>query len=298
MIEFWLPGWVKTILSKYSDLQKITEADFDNLKNRLKKFNVVNPLASIVIPAWNEEENITIAIASLAFNEFDFPCELLVVNNNSTDQTQMILDKLGVRSILETTQGTAHARQRGLIESKGKYHLCCDSDTIYPSTWIKSMVETLKKNEKQGVACVSGSYSFFPSERKSRFSYAIYELGTYMVRLFKSKNTDFIRVLGFNFGFIREVGIQVNGFQMEKSRKFRNLLGSTDYVAAAEDGLMALNIKKSGYKLLLKNNLKSRVWTSDRRILIDGGLYRAVKLRLLKIFNQKSFYKKATSGLT
>jgi hypothetical protein len=53
--------------------------------------------------------------------------------------------------------------------------------------------------------------------------------------------------------------------------------------------MMASSIKKAGYKLLYVNNRRSRVWTSDRRIVMDGGLLKGVRLRLLKTFNRKKF---------
>jgi glycosyltransferase involved in cell wall biosynthesis len=289
MIDFMLPGWLKKIMKTYSANSTISETDISVLKERLRFFNAGDPVVSIVVPAWNEEENIIKTIASLAFNKVDFPCELFVVNNNSTDNTQAVLDRIGVRSMLETNQGIAPARRRGLVEAKGKYHLCCDSDTVYPPGWIKNMVATLQRNEEKGIACIYGSYSFIPSAEKSRFIMGLYETGSSIVRLFRTRETETSRVMGFNFGFIRSVALDVNGFIMDKPRKFRNELGSADYVANSEDGLMASLIRKAGYNLLFVNNRKTRVWTSDRRILIDGGLFRAVRIRLIKLISRKRF---------
>jgi glycosyltransferase involved in cell wall biosynthesis len=289
MIDFRLPDWLKRVINKYSDYKKLTDKDISELRLLLKKFETDNPLVSIVIPAWNEEENIARTIASLAMNRFDFPCELYVINNNSTDNTQAVLDNIGVRSMLETTQGIAPARRRGLLEAKGKYHLCCDSDTIYPPDWISTMAKALQNGEKDGVACIYGSYSFIPSEGKSRFVMGLYETGTYIMRSLKSKKTEAKRVMGFSFGFIRKTGLDANGFIMDKPRKFRNEFGSSEYVGNSEDGMMASSIRKAGYKILFVNNRRSRVWTSDRRIMMDGGLMRGVKLRLLKTFNRKKF---------
>jgi glycosyltransferase involved in cell wall biosynthesis len=289
MIDFRLPDWLKRVINKYSDYKRLTDKDISELRLLLKKFETDNPLVSIVIPAWNEEENIARTIASLAMNKFDFPCELYVINNNSTDNTQAVLDNIGVRSMLETTQGIAPARRRGLLEAKGKYHLCCDSDTIYPPDWISTMTKALQNGEKDGVACIYGSYSFIPSEGKSRFVMGLYETGTYIMRSLKSKKTEAKRVMGFSFGFIRKTGLDANGFIMDKPRKFRNEFGSSEYVGNSEDGMMASSIRKAGYKILFVNNRRSRVWTSDRRIMMDGGLMRGVKLRLLKTFNRKKF---------
>jgi glycosyltransferase involved in cell wall biosynthesis len=291
MIDFWLPKWLKLLLDKYSTGHILTTDEIFDLRFKLKQFEVEDPLVSIVIPAWNEEENIIKTIASLAYNKFDFPCELFVVNNNSTDNTQAVLDNIGVRSMVETNQGIAPARRRGLLEARGKYHLCCDSDTIYPPTWIKAMTEALLDNEENGVACIYGSYSFIPSKGNSRFVMGFYETARGIIRSFKSKSTESLRVMGFSFGFIRSIALDVNGFVMEKPRKFRNEIGSADYVGKSEDGVMASHIKKAGHKLLYVNNRKSRVWTSDRRLLIDGGLMRAVMLRLIKLVNRKAFNK-------
>jgi glycosyltransferase involved in cell wall biosynthesis len=287
MIDYVEPKWLQRVNTKYANLQSLSLAELDELRVRINQFEVENPLVSIVIPAWNEEENILKTLASLAYNEFDFPCELIVVNNNSTDNTQALLDNLGVRSLLETNQGIAPARQRGLMESRGKYHLCCDSDTIYPPTWIQSMTNTLQENEPNGVGCIYGSYSFIPSDVNGRLVMALYETATSFVRLFKSNKTEILRVLGFNFGFIRAIALAVDGFNMEKPRKFRNEKGSGDFVYRSEDGVMASNIKKAGYKLLFVNSRKTRAWTSDRRLLIDGGLKNAIVLRVIKRMERK-----------
>ena len=123
----------------------------------------------------------------------------------------------------------------------------------------------------------------------------LYETGSSIVRALKSKKTEARRVMGFTFGFNRAVALEVNGFIMDKPRKFRNELGSAEYVGDSEDGKMASAIKKAGYKLMYVNNRKSRVWTSDRRLQIDGGLMRASMIRLIKIFNRKAFDKMAKS---
>jgi hypothetical protein len=151
------------------------------------------------------------------------------------------------------------------------------------------MKEALEKNEKKRVACIYGSYSFIPSEGKSRFVMGFYETATSLIRMLKSKKTEARRVMGFSFGFVRSVGLEANGFIMDKPRKFRNEYGSAEYVGNSEDGMMASSIKKAGYKLLYVNNRRSRVWTSDRRIVMDGGLLKGVRLRLLKTFNRKKF---------
>ena len=46
------------------------------------------PDVSIVMPAYNEEENILQTLLSIANNETKWAVEIVVVNNNSKDQTE------------------------------------------------------------------------------------------------------------------------------------------------------------------------------------------------------------------
>jgi dolichol-phosphate mannosyltransferase len=75
---------------------------------------------TIVMPAYNEEANIAPAVTS--FLEIPEVDEVLVINNNSTDQTRAEALKAGARVIDEFNQGYGYACRRGLIEA--------DSDLI------------------------------------------------------------------------------------------------------------------------------------------------------------------------
>ena len=90
---------------------------------------------------------------------------------------------------------------------------------------------------------------------------------------------EYINVLGFNFGFITELGRNIDGFRMEKSRKGENIKGSSDYVQASEDGMMAMRISEFG-KIKRVKSEKARAWTGTRRLLKDGSLAKAFKNRV------------------
>src|SRR5579885_325538 len=139
MINFSLPAWVKEILEKPLRLSDNSPEFISGLKQKLQRFNISNPLVSVVIPAWNEEEGILHTLISLANTTAQIPVELLVVDNNSTDGTAALLKELGIKTLLETKQGVGHARTAGLHHAKGKYILTGDSDTLYPPGWITSM---------------------------------------------------------------------------------------------------------------------------------------------------------------
>ena len=97
-----MPVWIKNILQNPINVKQFTDIELQDLKQKLVRFSSMNPLVSIVIPAWNEEEGILHTLISLAQTNTKYDVELLVINNNSTDGTASLLDFLGVKNILET----------------------------------------------------------------------------------------------------------------------------------------------------------------------------------------------------
>lgn len=284
MINFFIPDWVKNILQKPLNIKQYSASEIADLKQKLTKFSSENPLVSVVIPAWNEELGILHTLHSLANTNTQYPVELLVIDNNSTDGTSSLLKSLGVNTILETKQGVGHARTCGLHNAKGKYILTGDSDTLYPAGWITAMTDGMLNDEQ--VYCVHGSYSFLPSDSTPRWQYAFYEFLSSFIIKRKEKTQPFLNTLGFNCGFLRQKGIDVNGYEIETQRTFRGAAGVAEQ-NATEDGMMALRLQQAGGKNKAIMASDGRVWTSDRRIQLDGGLKSALTLRIKKyLFKQ------------
>lgn len=280
-----IPTWVKKHLSHNTNYWQLSDEAKLKVKNGLKQFSSDgDERASVVIPAWNEEESIFITLSSLAEQKLPFKCELIVVNNNSTDRTQEILDDLGVKSILETRQGVGYARQTGLENAKGKYFLCADADCIYPTTWVAKMVDTMESNEAKGVVATYSDYSFITSGSTPRFVMAIYEAFRNLIYYLKLRDKVHLLVRGFSFGFLTKAGLENGAFLIGKQRVGKGILGSEDYAIGGEDGNMAFTLVNNGGKVWLSGGKAARVWTSDRRLVYDGGFMNALKIRLKKYF--------------
>lgn len=275
---FKLPSWINPHLYKNKKFADLRATELLDLKSRVARFSSETPDISVVIPAWNEENNIFRAVSSIAANNTSFRVEILVINNNSTDGTQKVLEELGIRNYLQPEQGTTHARQMGLDKARGQYHLCADCDTFYPPDWINLMVKPMQQNPK--ITGVYGRYSFIPPEGKSRFGLFLYEITTGILIRIRQKNSEYLNVLGFNMGFVTEAGRHPNGFKVTQSRKFDNAAGSEYFVDESEDGRMALHLKKKG-RLQLITHPKARVFTSPRRLLYDGSIFKAFKNRII-----------------
>ncbi|MDE3143158.1 MAG: glycosyltransferase family 2 protein [Bacteroidota bacterium] len=231
------------------------------------------PEVSVVIPAYNEEKNIVQTLHSLCNNVSTKSVEIIVVNNNSKDNTEALVLATGVRCVNESKQGITAARNCGLANAKGKYILNADADSIYPKYWIEEMIKPLDENEN--IVSVYGRFSFIPTADTGRFIYFFYEYFADVKRkLNKWLKDEAVNVYGFNSGFRREQGLQVDGFNHPP--------GSN------EDGYLALKLRdKLNGKLFFVTDTKALVWTSDRRIQTDGGLLKAIVTRIRKVFPKK-----------
>lgn len=66
--------------------------------------------------------------------------ELLVVNNNSTDETESVIarfkSRLPIRGVFESRAGLSHARNRAVSEADGDYLLFTDDDVLVDTNWL------------------------------------------------------------------------------------------------------------------------------------------------------------------
>ncbi|MBH2003303.1 MAG: glycosyltransferase family 2 protein [Sphingobacteriia bacterium] len=227
------------------------------------------PVVSIVIPAYNEEAGILQTLLSLCHNTTQWPTEIIVINNASTDRTEELVKAAGIPCVMEPRQGVAFARNAGLSVARGTYILNADADTIYPTNWIEQMVMPLATDAQTAV--VYGRFAFIPTGSTGRLTYCCYEYLADCTRWFnKTFRNEAMNVYGFNSGFRREQGIAVDGFHHPPG--------------ANEDGWLALKLREKGFgKLYYVTRPAALVWTTDRRIQLDGGLWKGIWKRLKRI---------------
>ena len=84
---------------------------------------------SVVLPAYNEEEGIVNSI-----NEFfstGIVDELIAVDNNSTDNTALLIKSTKAKYVFEKTQGYGAALQKGLTEASSDYIVIAEPDGTF-----------------------------------------------------------------------------------------------------------------------------------------------------------------------
>lgn len=233
----------------------------------LKRLYSTTPQVSIIIPAYNEEACILKTLSSLSASNTGKTVEIIVVDNNSTDRTGELSIVSGATCIAEPAQGVTNARNAGLQIARGKYILNADADTIYPEAWIDLMTAPL---EDKNIALTYGNFSFVPASDKSRLAYSVYECVAGFSRRWNEKfGEEAVNVYGFNSAFRRSEGLAVDGF---------------DHPAGTnEDGWLAVKLRNRFNKKLYKvTDSAALVWTSNRRIQIDGGLLKATLKRFTR----------------
>jgi glycosyltransferase involved in cell wall biosynthesis len=119
------------------------------------------PIVSIVIPTYKRASALRRVIGSA----LDQTCpastyEVLVVDNNSPDDTAQVLDAIAagqpgrVRRIFEPRQGVAYARQAGIDNARAEIIAFFDDDVRVARDWIDTIVKTFA--EHPDVMCIGG----------------------------------------------------------------------------------------------------------------------------------------------
>jgi len=119
------------------------------------------PEVSIVLPTYNRAADLCQAVAS-ALNQTASPerYELVVVDNNSTDETGRLLHRLRrehpdrIRAIVEPKQGVSHARNAGIEASRADVVAFFDDDVCVAPNWIETILRVFEENPE--LDCLGG----------------------------------------------------------------------------------------------------------------------------------------------
>lgn len=105
---------------------------------------------SVIIPAYNEAQYLGRCLESLQKQE-ELADEVIVVDNNSKDDTASIASSFGVRVVKELSQGITPARNTGFNTASGDIIARCDADTILPPDWIKRIKKHFENGNIDGL---------------------------------------------------------------------------------------------------------------------------------------------------
>ena len=118
--------------------------------------------ASVVIPVFNREKTIADAVKSALSQKTNFPYNVIVVNNHSTDSTGKILDSIDDGRLIQIVPGRTDLGIGGCwnvavnSDHCGKFAVQLDSDDLYSSP--KTLQKIVDAFHEQKAAMIIGSY--------------------------------------------------------------------------------------------------------------------------------------------
>lgn len=118
--------------------------------------------ASVVIPVFNREKTIADAVKSALSQKTNFPYNVIVVNNHSTDSTGEILDSIDDERLIQIVPGRTDLGIGGCWnvavnnDHCGKFAVQLDSDDLYSSP--KTLQKIVDAFHEQKAAMIIGSY--------------------------------------------------------------------------------------------------------------------------------------------
>ena len=118
--------------------------------------------ASVVIPVFNREKTIADAVKSALSQKTNFPYNVIVVNNHSTDSTGEILDLIDDERLIQIVPGRTDLGIGGCwnvavnSDHCGKFAVQLDSDDLYSSP--KTLQKIVDAFHEQKAAMIIGSY--------------------------------------------------------------------------------------------------------------------------------------------
>lgn len=220
---------------------------------------------AILIPAYNEE--LTIENTMVDFFKHSPQSQIIVINNNSSDNTYQIaadtLQKHGMkgRILNEWRKGKGFAVRNALHTIDADIYVMVDADETYAAKDLEKLLKPVLNNEADLVIGDRLSAGQYKKENKR----PMHNFGNHLVRsviniLFKTKLRDIMtgyRVMSRTF--VKNFPLMSQGFELETEmtlhaldKRFRIVELDIDYKDRPEGSFSKLNTFSDGYKVLFK----------------------------------------------
>ena len=207
-------------------------------------------LLSIAICTFNRATFLDGALRSFAATDKlpDLPFELLVIDNNSTDSTRLVVEQWAARSgfplryVFEGKQGLSVARNRAIKEAAGHWIWYVDDDVYFSPRWLEGALEGMRFFPQSSVLAGRIRLVFEPVKPSwlplSALPY--YGMTSFGDELRWLDLTE--HPVGANTAFRKSVFSEVGLFREDLGRVATSLLST-------EEAEMVIRLSKRGYKI-------------------------------------------------
>ena len=170
----------------------------------------MHPRISVIIPAFNEEKSIGLVLDALPQELLH---EVIVVDNNSTDNTARSAIEKGARVVEEKRRGYGSACLKGISELDNPHIVVfLDGDfSDYPEEIVK-LVAPIESGEMDFVL---GSRMILPESRLALLPQSRYgnQLAVFLMRLFfRHQYTDLGPFRAIRYGALQSIAMQDTNF--------------------------------------------------------------------------------------
>lgn len=153
---------------------------------------------SIIIPVYNEQSHLKTCLESIAW-QTEKPEEVIVIDNNSIDETVKIAQTFDfVKIIKETKQGVLFARNTGFDQATGQILGRIDADSILAENWCEN-VRKIFNNKSVGAATGPVMYYDMPFKKTG------FKIDKSIRQIIEKINDDFPYLFGTNMAIRRSV---------------------------------------------------------------------------------------------
>ena len=213
---------------------------------------------SIIIVNWNTKYFLSQSIESIKTHTKKVSCEIIVVDNFSSDGSPEMMEKEFPEVTLiknRKNEGFGRANNQGLARARGKYILFLNSDVAVQENCLDRMFDFMEKNSEVGASSCTLTFpdgSLQPSCRKFP-SFKVFFSMMIGLRYF-FPNLKIFReylMLDWDHSDVKEVD-QIMGSFMFIRKDVLHKVGSFDerYWMYFEEVDLCLRIKKAGWKIV------------------------------------------------
>ena len=104
-------------------------------------------MISVIVPAYNEEQNITACLESLGRQTIPRDqYQIIVVDGGSKDRTREIAARFADLVFIQTSRKVGGARNDGAMKAEGEIIATTDADCIIPSGWLEIVRDGFQKD--------------------------------------------------------------------------------------------------------------------------------------------------------
>ncbi len=115
----------------------------------------MNPLLSVIVPAYNESKRIGVTLKDLKryFATKAYSYEIIVVNDGSTDDTTIVVQKFQIGfpqlKLIDNKEnhGKGYAVKCGMLAAKGHYRLFMDADNSVKIDTLDEFFDEMQRND-------------------------------------------------------------------------------------------------------------------------------------------------------